>query len=690
MKNVLNFRLLFFGFIAFMIAIMFGWSFLQASLLHILLFSVVILGLIFVSILKQKLIQVSMILIFFAMGFFSFYMEVKKFDTQPVFQSVQTIEGRVKTINTYTYSQKVLLEQVFVDGQKIQNISLYISNGELAIADKITFETTLTTIQLFHLGEFSSYYYLNHIGYTASIKQSEIISSVKTSLTLQEVIRQTVYNTLTDFMAEDSANLAYSSLFGDRTNLDYEISFDFRASGISHILSVSGMHVAFLVLLLNLFLKKLNLNPKIRLLFFTIALGFYAYLCNFNTTVIRATIMSLVLLSASAFGKQYDLLNSLGLAGILLLLFNPLSALDVGFQLSFVSVFIIAILSPLLKKVFLKAHLPNSVASTLSIIISVQLGILPIIAKYFGQISILSVISNLLSIPLFELAYLLNFTILPIVLIFPFMGFLLTFVSFIYQGVIFLASVFANLKWSVFTIYALTDFSIILFYIAVFAISSFVMISPKQKWMVMAVFVMLSLTFTFAYSLPANYENLTIMQINSYSTTQTLIIDSSGQTTLIGDLYDLEYVNIFLEKAKISHIDNVIQTQQTPENFNEFARLYGVKYIYQNNQTASQENLEISYLTINSNKNFMLIKIDGHKMLFANQNLSEFEMVVLDNLLYNQNINIIFNQNGNYEIQSDFIVDANSLKLPQIAYNNLNNWHFEIKNGRLKHIGSIH
>lgn len=664
---------------------------MHASALHLVFFTLIVLGLIAISFFRNSLFQMSLILIFFSVGFLSFYLEVQKQGNKPIYETQQTVIARVTSVNNYTYSQRVFLQDVYIGGQKSDNITLFITNGAVEISDRITFDAILTKIELFELGEFSSYYYLNKIVYSAKINQSQITNSEKTPFTLQEQIRQSVQSVLNSFMSQESADLAYSSLFGDRTNLDYEISSAFSTSGIAHVLSVSGMHVAFLVLLVNLLLKKFKLNSKIRLLIFALILGFYCYLCNFNTTVVRATIMSLVILSASAFGKQHDILNALGLAGFLILAINPLSAFDVGFQLSFLSVLIIAMFSKATTRFFMANHLPKFIAAPLAITLSVQLGILPIIAKYFGQISILSVFTNLLAIPIFQIAYMLNFIMVFVVMLLPFLGFILTFVSFLYQYVIFLANHFANIEWATIQLFVLDDIAIILFYLALFVVSSYFMIKFKYKLLMFSFILILSFSFSALNAAPTHYKNLNIMQINTSLGTQTLIIDQNEKTTLIGDLNDLNYISLFLKKAKINKIDHVIKTEQNASyDFYDFARHYGVTYIYQPQQTVENENLSISYIDISNNQSVVLLDIGGHNVLYFNKQLNSTQKIILNNALQFVNVNITINSDiSSYEMLADYIVKANSLENLGNNYTSLNNWRFEIKNGKLEKIGSF-
>ena len=123
---------------------------------------------------------------------------------------------------------------------------------------------------------------------------------------------------MTQGLSNTNANLAYSSIFGDRSELDEETYDYFKLSGVAHLLAVSGLHVGILVLILNKVFDGLRLKRWLKLIFLSIMLILYSYLCGFTTSVVRASIMAICLVGARTLFKEYDSLSSKGVAGIIL------------------------------------------------------------------------------------------------------------------------------------------------------------------------------------------------------------------------------------------------------------------------------------------------------------------------------------------------------------------------------------
>lgn len=685
MKTAINFRPLFFCFVAYLTAILFAPKFVSNSVWHAVFFCLILLFVCMWAIFNKKFVQASAILLCFVFGFCSFYVEFKQFENVPLFTDQQNVVGRVASVTIKNNVQRVLLEQVEISNQKGKNILLTLYQGGVEVGQKITFSTTLENAKLFELGKFNSTAYQNKVFYYAVANGQDITLIEKTPLTPQENIRSFVFNLFSNHMSDSAATLAYSSIFGDRTLLQSEISQAFNQSGIAHILSVSGMHVAFFVLLVDLILKKLNRSPKFRLVLFAILLLFYAYLCDFNVTVIRAAIMALVFMTSGVLGKQYDGLNSIALAGFLILLINPLSAFGIGFQLSFLCVFIITLFAKPFTKLLCSWRIPKKLAAPLALTVCVQAGILPMIAKYFGSFSLLSVVANLLAVPLFEVGYILAFLFLPLVAIMPFFGFLLTFTSLIFEAVIYIAFLISNAQWAIVQLIELSDYTLCLFYVSIFVLSGFVMISLKHKTIVVCVLLALSFVLAFFESLPITYQNLTIMQPNQ--TQQTLFITPQGTTLLVGQFDDAAQTTLFLKRAKISKIDFVMSLSKQPDS--SFCAQFKVGRVLEPFEPFWTKDFSIDVLQIDT-KRVLIISADGHNFIFLHQQLSYWEKDALSLQLQSRRINGIINgKKASFYGQADFLIDTHTLTTNTQTHNNLNNWYLQIKHGIIRQIRSL-
>ncbi|MGM9582865.1 MAG: DNA internalization-related competence protein ComEC/Rec2, partial [Phascolarctobacterium sp.] len=213
---------------------------------------------------------------------------------------------------------------------------------------------------------------------------------------------------LQEAMGERTGNLLGSMLLGGRNELDEEIKDVFTANGLSHLLSVSGTHLVLLTGLLSLLLKPLPSGW--RTLFLIILLTLYACLCGLRPAVLRALLMSTALLlgsqSCSKDGvMQYNSRPERGyllcLVALVLLIYKPLWLLDIGFQLSFGATAGLLWLAPACTRL-LPQQLPDFLAESLAMTMAAQLVTLPLLVANFHQLSFISLISNLLLVPLLE------------------------------------------------------------------------------------------------------------------------------------------------------------------------------------------------------------------------------------------------------------------------------------------------
>ena len=137
---------------------------------------------------------------------------------------------------------------------------------------------------------------------------------------------------------EAGGPLARALLLGQREGLEEDSYQDFRRTGIAHLLAVSGLHVGLLAMLLMGLAKPLRLPPLLRLILLGIFLLLYCALLDFRPSVLRASILSVLLLSGRLFRRRVDPLTSLAAAFLLILLLRPLDLMNLGFQLSFLAV----------------------------------------------------------------------------------------------------------------------------------------------------------------------------------------------------------------------------------------------------------------------------------------------------------------------------------------------------------------
>lgn len=189
-------------------------------------------------------------------------------------------------------------------------------------------------------------------------------------------------------------------VFGDKSGMNDEVRGYFSKSGISHIISVSGFHLAVVCGIVFYLLKIMNLGKIPRFIISEIFIFAFAALAGFSFSVVRSGIMMTIFLSSDLVRRRHDIFSSLGTAFIILTLTMPFAVRNTSLLLSVTGVFGIGIVAPYLTK---DVNFGNPVDKPLKILIYsaiCSLTTLPFVLLTFREISIISPLSNLILVPL--------------------------------------------------------------------------------------------------------------------------------------------------------------------------------------------------------------------------------------------------------------------------------------------------
>lgn len=301
----------------------------------------------------------------------------------------------------------ITLKNAYAENSKnqIYRILVYMQEeNSCHIGDKVKIQGTIKQLKrktnqgMFHQ---ALYYKAKKINYLCNGKEIFVIESKGTNVR-EEIyqFRMYCYGQLQRLFPEDSAALAGGILLGIKSDIGEETKNLYQKSGIFHLISISGLHISFLGMALYKILRKYSGSYGFSGMVTGIFLGFYAVLCGESVSALRAVIMALVMMGAWYLGRTYDLLSALALAAILLLLDSPYYLYQSGFQLSFVAVLGIRLVSQELVLAFgEEKKLPTAIASNLGI----QLTTLPLILYYYYEIPVYSLLLNLILVPLMSL-----------------------------------------------------------------------------------------------------------------------------------------------------------------------------------------------------------------------------------------------------------------------------------------------
>ena len=312
---------------------------------------------------------------------------------------------------------------------------------------------------------------------------------------LSNSVRNKIIEQIKDILPEETSGLLAGLMLGDKTYISDEIKSNFQKSSLAHILAVSGAHVSYIILGLTYAVSINKMPKKSGYVFIIFSLIVFIFITNFSVSVIRACIMSIILIISKLFYRKLDIKNAISISFLIILIYNPYSINSVSMQLSYLGTIGVIFIAPVIERAlayfFIKLSvrilgghrarpyneiknselekINNKLAKIISVPIAAQIAILPIMVKNFNTISFTFLISNIIAMPLLEISII--------------GGYLLTLVSFISLnltqklGIIFnlilrvlilTAKFFANLKLS--NIYVITPntITIVIYYTVVF------------------------------------------------------------------------------------------------------------------------------------------------------------------------------------------------------------------------------
>ncbi|MCK4648906.1 ComEC family competence protein, partial [bacterium] len=211
-------------------------------------------------------------------------------------------------------------------------------------------------------------------------------------------LRKRLVETIDHTLPSREGSVLKGILLGRRGELPASLRRAFIATGVAHVLAVSGLHVGLLVIFFHYGLFRLFRLPNKGSAFLTLLIIIlYCFMTGCRPSVVRASIMFGLFLTASFLGRKREVYTTLALAGLVILLLNPLTLLNVGFQLSFVAVLSILYLYP---RIWPRLKfLPRYLGSLIAVSLAAWAGIVPLIAYYFNYFTPVAILANLFVVP---------------------------------------------------------------------------------------------------------------------------------------------------------------------------------------------------------------------------------------------------------------------------------------------------
>ena len=349
-----------------------------------------------------------------------------------------SLTGRIKEIKSYDvpFGERSYRLKVKADSDEISAFILKIKESDLFAGCNLYNDVDIDLSELSRIlygrkisctgsfeafdgelnpGQFDANAYYKNEGYTGILDAKDIRIVKEEESFSPDIYLHRLNLAISDkykkILGDKNAGSLSAMVLGDKRGLDEEIKELYQENSISHLLSISGLHISLLGGAVFLFLRRLKVSFRFPLIASSIILIIYGAFTGFSVSTSRAVIMMSVLFISFVIGKSYDLPSGLALAALILIVINHRAIYQSGFLLSFFAVIGIFYIMPELlyifkvdiyhKKGIIKGlHLLlASIISSISIILAT----LPIVLNNFYEVSLTGIILNVIVIPLMSL-----------------------------------------------------------------------------------------------------------------------------------------------------------------------------------------------------------------------------------------------------------------------------------------------
>ena len=493
------------------------------------------------------------------------------------------------------------------------------------------------------------------------VKNVEILDVNKTN-TAENIfnsVRNNIKKIMYKLLPKDARELAIGMMIGDKEELDANITENFKNSNLTHMLAVSGAHISYVILGLNLMLKKTS--NRFRKIFIICFLIFFVGVTDFTPSVQRASIMAILLLISTMLYRSQDTYTSIAFSGLVILIINPYSFFDVGFQLSFGgTIGIVLMYNNLIKRFKTNGKLKGYIVSSICVSVCANLIIIPIIAFNFNTVSLTFWISNLLAGPFLGVIIILGFCVyLLSFVIFPVAKIISIPLKYLIYILLIIVKYCSKIPFSSITIRTPYIFEIFIYYIVLYLVFNYAKIKPYFKKLVVIILIAILIANScihvqnhgkmIIYFIDVGQGDSTLIRT---AKNKTILIDGGGSENSSFDVGEKTLLPYLLDR-KITVLDYVVISHFDTDHCGGI--LYLMEHLKVKNIIISKQGKGSS--NYNKFKNIMLDK--GISVIFVKKG----DKIKIDNETY---MDILFPGNN---FISDNILNNNSI-VTKICYNN--------------------
>ncbi len=449
-------------------------------------------------------------------------------------------------------------------------------NSMFRIGDKVNIfgEYTIPDIAR-NYGGFNYRYYLNSVDTygTIKVKKYNLISSKTKNIIY--ILQNNITENLNKLFSKNQAGILNGMLIGETNGISNEVIEDFKNSGITHLLAVSGSNIV-LVIVISKFIFSKIFGKKYSWIFIISFIMFFVCISGASPSVVRAGLMAILEIFAGLLVKKSNSINNLFLSAFIILLINPLSIINIGFILSFAGTIGILLISDKITQ-RLKEHIRfEMLLENLSVTLSAQIILFPIMAYYFNSISLTSLITNLLVLPISSVLTVTGLILFILSIIyFPLAKLISVPLGYLIDYIMIIAKACSKLSFLNFTVSTPSVFEIILYYMIIWAL-----INRKNNLLkrVLVGIIIFLIAITKVYdAIPKKYVEVSCVDVGQgdcffieTSKGKRILIDGGGSETSsydVGKNILLPYLLdrkcrkidlIFISHAHADHINGIM------------------------------------------------------------------------------------------------------------------------------------
>lgn len=434
-----------------------------------------------------------------------------------------------------------------------------------------------------------------------NVEDVEIVKNGSDNIIIK--LRKYIKSKLREKLKKENSELAISLIVGDRSHISSEVEDNFKKANLMHMLAISGAHFSYVILIATFISNRLQ-HKRLGQLIQIIAIIFFMNLTGNTASVVRAGIMSILLIGSSICKRQNDSLNNIAISAIIQIINNPYIIFDSGFMLSYSGVLGIILFY---KKISEHIHF-KSIALT----ISANIFIIPIMIYNFHTISGSFIISNICVSWLLGIIIILEFISLciPIKLLYMILDLLIMMLRKI-------AEICANIPFAQMYVPRYAIFFVIVIYILIFC-RKLKCRKYVYSFLTIGVSILLIVNFTDVYQDRMRINFIDVGQGDSclirYKGTN-IMIDSGGSLSKNkdGKSYDIgeNVLNNYLLNRGITRLDYIMASHFDEDHSQGFVFLlknmkvknviiseqYKTSSIYEQfKQICKKQNIQIIYV----------------------------------------------------------------------------------------------